>query len=119
MSGKTIPPPSSRGPGYRPFKAETRVRTPLGARKTRSRGAAWPCSPPCQGGGRGFESRRDRWWHGVPWARRFGEVAQLAEHAAENRGVGSSILPLATASVRPEQPPAEAPLRPHPARRSH
>jgi hypothetical protein len=25
-----------------------------------------------------------------------GEVAQLAEHAAENRGVGSSILPLAT-----------------------
>ena len=28
----------------------------------------------------------------VPW----GEVAQLAEHAAENRGVGSSILPLAT-----------------------
>jgi hypothetical protein len=25
-----------------------------------------------------------------------GQVAQLAEHAAENRGVGSSILPLAT-----------------------
>jgi hypothetical protein len=25
-----------------------------------------------------------------------GEVAQLAEHATENRGVGSSILPLAT-----------------------
>jgi hypothetical protein len=27
---------------------------------------------------------------------RLGQVAQLAEHAAENRGVGSSILPLAT-----------------------
>jgi hypothetical protein len=27
---------------------------------------------------------------------RPGQVAQLAEHAAENRGVGSSILPLAT-----------------------
>jgi hypothetical protein len=26
----------------------------------RSGGAAWPCSPPCQGGGRGFESRPDR-----------------------------------------------------------
>jgi hypothetical protein len=26
----------------------------------------------------------------------MGEVAQLAEHATENRGVGSSILPLAT-----------------------
>gem|GEM_PF-4911580 len=25
-----------------------------------------------------------------------GQVAQSAEHAAENRGVGSSILPLAT-----------------------
>ena len=28
-----------------------------------------------------------------------GQVAQLAEHAAENRGVGSSILPLATAEI--------------------
>ena len=28
-----------------------------------------------------------------------GQVAQLAEHAAENRGVGSSILPLATRSA--------------------
>jgi hypothetical protein len=39
---------------------------------------------------------------------RRGEVAQLAEHATENRGVGSSILPLATRredgrrSVRPQ-----------------
>ena len=31
----------------------------------------------------------------------LGEVAQLAEHAAENRGVGSSILPLATFSGMP------------------
>ena len=42
-----------------------------------------------------------------------GEVAQLAEHAAENRGVGSSILPLATAFARgdplelPEREPAD------------
>ncbi len=28
-----------------------------------------------------------------------GEVAQLAEHATENRGVGSSILPLATSKT--------------------
>jgi hypothetical protein len=45
-----------------------------------------PSSPPCQGGDRGIEARRAR----------TGQVAQLAEHAAENRGVGSSILPLAT-----------------------
>jgi hypothetical protein len=32
-------------------------------------------------------------------ARRTGEVAQLAEHATENRGVGSSILPLATTTT--------------------
>jgi hypothetical protein len=40
----------------------------------------------------------------VPISARFstgpGEVAQLAEHAAENRGVGSSILPLATRRER-------------------
>ena len=30
-----------------------------------------------------------------------GQVAQMAEHAAENRGVGSSILPLATDVERP------------------
>jgi hypothetical protein len=30
----------------------------------------------------------------------LGEVAQLAEHATENRGVGSSILPLATTRTR-------------------
>jgi hypothetical protein len=29
-----------------------------------------------------------------------GEVAQLVEHATENRGVGSSILPLATSTAR-------------------
>jgi hypothetical protein len=66
------------------------------------------CSPPCQGGGRGFKSRqvrsrpvktgRDAVAGGgdpspgtVP-----GQVAQLVEHTTENRGVGSSILPLTT-----------------------
>jgi hypothetical protein len=58
------------------------------------------CSSPCQGEGRRFKSglgRRDfpeeLWLH---LGSRTGEVAQLAEHATENRGVGSSILPLAT-----------------------
>src|SRR5262245_24188387 len=32
---------------------------------------------------------------------RQGQVAQLVEHAAENRGVGSSILPLATSRIAP------------------
>jgi hypothetical protein len=35
-----------------------------------------------------------------------GEVAQLAEHAAENRGVGSSILPLATHPFERPWPPS-------------
>ncbi len=33
-----------------------------------------------------------------------GEVAQLVEHATENRGVGSSILPLATLKPSRESP---------------
>jgi hypothetical protein len=32
--------------------------------------------------------------HGASW--RWAEIAQLVEHATENRGVGSSILPLGT-----------------------
>jgi hypothetical protein len=47
---------------------------------------------------------RGRWFHykgPLTRANSFsGEVAQLAEHATENRGVGSSILPLATKSGR-------------------
>src|SRR3989304_948408 len=41
--------------------------------------------------------------------RELGEVAQLAEHAAENRGVGSSILPLATSATprATARPPGE------------
>src|SRR5713226_66926 len=70
-----------------------------------SRGVVWPNTPPCQGGERRFKSGRDRkafpardvGWRRGP--RSSGEVAQLAEHAAENRGVGSSILPLATSLV--------------------
>jgi hypothetical protein len=44
-----------------------------------------PPAPPCRSASEGS------WDTAHP-----GEVAQLAEHAAENRGVGSSILPLAT-----------------------
>ena len=98
--------PSSSGLGRRPFKAEARVRTPLGARTTHAAPpvATAPAQPnmrlwrsqesssPCQGEDRGIEARQARWGHRP----RHGQVAQLAEHAAENRGVGSSNLPLAT-----------------------
>ena len=35
----------------------------------------------------------------------IGQVAQLVEHATENRGVGSSILPLATILSKGSPPP--------------
>jgi hypothetical protein len=54
-------PPSSSGPGRRPFKAVARVRTPLGARQYQQGPVAQLVSaPPCHGGGRGFESRQGR-----------------------------------------------------------
>lgn len=34
----------------------------------------------------------------------IGQVAQLVEHATENRGVGSSTLPLATIEAGPSTP---------------
>ena len=40
-----------------------------------------------------------------------GQVAQLAEHAAENRGVGSSILPLATSNSSADAPPPKGAVR--------
>ena len=67
-------PPSSSGLGRRPFKAEARVRIPLGARRLgvaalapqqgklnmcACRGVR-PSSPPCQGGNRGIEARQAR-----------------------------------------------------------
>jgi hypothetical protein len=41
-----------------------------------------------------------------------GEVAQLVEHATENRGVGSSILPLATTRRRAPAAPVSLPQHP-------
>jgi hypothetical protein len=96
-------PPSSSGLGFRPFKAATRVRIPLGARTTQYT-RLWrspESSSPCQGEDRGIEARQPRWnERRSETAGAFvpGQVAQLAEHAAENRGVGSSNLPLATSS---------------------
>jgi hypothetical protein len=58
-----VQPPSSSGPGRRPFKAVARVRIPLGARPGNTGSGPveqLECSPPCQGGGRGFKSRQDR-----------------------------------------------------------
>ncbi len=60
-------PPSSSGLGHHPFKVAARVRIPLGVRRSVSAKAeSGPVvklefTPPCQGGGRGFKSRRDRW----------------------------------------------------------
>ena len=49
------------------------------------------CTPPCQGGGREFKSRQDRFWGLVPV---FGRVAQLAERTPEKREVtGSTPVP--------------------------
>src|SRR2546422_10509348 len=50
-------------------------------------------------GPQGFPASRGA--HAQGGSLTIGEVAQLAEHAAENRGVGSSILPLATSSATP------------------
>jgi hypothetical protein len=104
--GGASQPPSSSGLGSRPFKAETRVRIPLGVRsehevpwsslavlatlsRWRSR-VRIPSGP--RGAGRG--------WHRIP-GRPRGEVAQSVEHAAENRGVGGSIPSLATRRACP------------------
>ena len=81
--------PSSRGLGHRPFTAVTRVRIPLGARRTSSTSkessngidsdirttyvtgfnqgpvAQLVSAPPCHGGGRGFKSRPGRKGFGV------------------------------------------------------
>ena len=54
-------PPSSSGLGRRPFTAVTGIRIPLGVRFEHL--VLWcslECTPPCQGGGRGFKSRQDR-----------------------------------------------------------
>jgi hypothetical protein len=76
-AGGAPAPPSSSGLGRRPFKAEARVRIPLGARfrarifgsargdhdnrnTTCARRGVRPSSPPCQGGDRGIEARRAR-----------------------------------------------------------
>src|SRR5512132_110717 len=71
--------PSSRGLGRRPFKAEARVRIPLGARGRHFGVDAQPhicacggvrsSSSPCQGEDRGIEARQARWSEGVPATR--------------------------------------------------
>ena len=58
-------PPSSSGLGRLPFTQVTRVRIPLGVlfRSFAPILVPWcslECTPPCQGGGREFKSRRDR-----------------------------------------------------------
>ena len=54
------------------------------------------CSPPCQGGGRGFKSRQVRHL-GPP---RRGRVAQLVERAPEKREVTGSTPVPTTRSVQ-------------------
>ena len=121
------PPSSSSGPGRRPFKAVARVRIPLGARCSKRSNQQGPveqleCSPPCQGGGRGFKSRQDR-------QRRTPRVIRAAfcvqEHATRRRprpavtcnmsrarpgsSVGTSVrLKIGRSAVRPRPwPPTD------------
>jgi hypothetical protein len=56
-------PPSSSGLGHLPFTQATRVRIPLGVLQgfTEVPWCSLECTPPCQGGGREFKSRRDRY----------------------------------------------------------
>src|SRR5918996_6465866 len=92
-------PPSSSGPGYRPFTPAARVRIPLGARNRIPSGlwssldvlatlSRWRSRVQIPSGPHGTAP--------LSGAGRRGEVAQLAEHAAENRGVGGSTPPPAT-----------------------
>jgi hypothetical protein len=92
-------PPSSSGPGFRPFKAATRVRIPLGAHNRILAGVEEPGRPhrPVKAEIAGSKPVTRAEARSVRAGR--GQVAQLAEHAAENRGVGSSILPLATSDT--------------------
>ena len=97
-------PPSSSGPGPRPFTAVARVRIPLGVRTKQSSStgtlvspqgpvAQLVSAPPCHGGGRGFKSRRGRSVgpadHKVGRSGE-GSVAQLVERTTENREVTGS-----------------------------
>src|ERR687892_2790644 len=100
-------PPSSRGPGYRPFKAATRVRIPLGARNRiagpveQSGRARHPVKVEVAGSNPVRPAP-------APGRRRSGEVAQLAEHAAENRGVGGSESRPPPTAVHLTRPPPQA-----------
>ena len=116
-------PPSSSGLGHRPFKAAARVRIPLGARSTNFIHAGVEES----GVLIALSRRRSRDRSPSPAPDPPGQVAQMAEHAAENRGVGSSILPLATDRSRPrlahhldvERAGAERAVEPKPERQVH
>ena len=114
--GSETRPPSSSGLGSRPFKAETRVRIPLGAlhgnRIAWACGAVWSARDPVKVEVGGSNPLRPA--SGA--ARRFaeglmqGEVAQLAEHSAENRGVGGSNPSLATVRAQgPGYDPSRSP----------
>src|SRR6266542_5337756 len=107
--------PSSSVLGFRPFKAATRVRIPLGAHNRRLAGVEEPgrphrpvkaviagSNPVTRAGSAGARAG----------ATMSGQVAQLAEHAAENRGVGSSILPLATRSRHGREPSVQRLMAP-------
>ena len=106
-----ITPPSSSGLGRRPFKAEARVRIPLGARHRASRHSTCarrgvrPSSPPCQGGDRGIEARRARYtphWSAGPVRVGPGRAGARTDRAR--------------ARARPRPRPARARARARPAR---
>ena len=108
-------PPSSSGPGRRPFKAVTGIRTPLGVlrssgerelRFTRSCGAVWSARRPVKAEAAGSNPVRTAGKASAEptaWAAQRkptrksnhpGRVAQSAEHTPEKRGVtGSTPVP--------------------------
>ena len=100
-------PPSSSGPGRRPFKAVTGIRTPLGARRAArdavrrligSCGAVWSARRPVKAEAAGSNPVRTA----EPSLRRRprGRVAQLAERAPEKREVtGSTPVPATTKAL--------------------
>ena len=99
-------PPSSSGPGRRPFKAVTGIRTPLGAPApcrsvpvtAWSCGAVWSARRPVKAEAAGSNPVRTAGRAAV--LVRHGRVAQSAEHTPEKRGVTGSTPVPATSDTR-------------------
>jgi len=129
--GLPVQPPSSSGPGPRPFTAVARVRIPLGVLGSRSwiRPVRLPMqgpvaqlvsAPPCHGGGRGFKSRQGR-------AVRAGSRDRAGPALRPGSSVGTSVRlksersPVRSRPWPPRRPRQRRPLSTatHPSRPPH